>query len=815
MIAKVVVENAAYSFDIAFSYQVPPAMQEDIRPGCRVLIPFGKSNRARQGLVMSLEEGEESKLKPIRMLLDLKPLLNEEQLWLTEYLHKRVFCTYYEAMRAVIPSGLTMKVKVMCSLGEQQAMPPEPSAAQQKILEYLKEQKKPVYIGQLLMDLGLTKNAPALKELFRIGAVVFSEDVREKTADSKIVMVRLSDGYADLLQSGKIRMTQVRKKVISLLEESPSASLKEVCYYAGTTRQTLDKMEEAGIISYYGRQIFRSPYADRHQEEQTDSGVTLEPSQQMALDTLWHLWEKKEEGPYPTALLYGVTGSGKSQVYLKLIEQVREKGEGVIILVPEISLTPQTVELFGRRFGKKVAVLHSGLTMAERADEYKRIQQGLADVVVGTRSAVFAPLKKLGLIVIDEEQEGAYASQSAPRYHAREIAKVRCRYHKAMLLLASATPSIETFYQAQKGKIHLVTLSKRYLGNQLPKVQIVDMNQSYGFDISQELTAELADNLQSNQQSIILLNRRGYHTAVKCNSCGEVIKCPNCSVALTYHHANRRMMCHYCGYSRDLEERCPNCGSELMGFNGSGTQRIEDELGRIFPQAQILRMDVDTTMSKLAHEVKFQEFAEGKYQIMVGTQMVAKGLNFPNVTLVGVLNADQSIYSQNFRGCERAFSLLTQVVGRCGRGTLPGRALIQTTSPDHPVIRQAAMQDYDGFYRDEIKTRKLALYPPFCTLCQVGFSGENEEYVRHGAMWFAREFQKKASGEYKDLPIRMMNPCEPVIARVAGKYRYCIVIKCRMEERFSRLMWEMLRAFDSEKKHKEVHIWVDLNGNDL
>ena len=295
MIAKVVVENAAYSFDIAFSYQIPPAMQEDIRPGCRVLIPFGKSNRARQGLVMSLEEGEESKLKPIRMLLDLKPLLNEEQLWMTEYLHKRVFCTYYEAMRAVIPSGLTMKVKVMCSLGEQQAMPPEPSAAQQKILEHLKEQKKPVYIGQLLMDLGLTKNAPALKELFRIGAVVFSEDVREKTADSKIVMVRLSDGYADLLQSGKIRMTQVRKKVISLLEESPSASLKEVCYYAGTTRQTLDKMEEAGIISYYGRQIFRSPYADRHQEEQTDSGVTLEPSQQKALDTLWHLWEKKEK----------------------------------------------------------------------------------------------------------------------------------------------------------------------------------------------------------------------------------------------------------------------------------------------------------------------------------------------------------------------------------------------------------------------------------------------------------------------------------------------------------------------------------------
>ena len=510
-----------------------------------------------------------------------------------------------------------------------------------------------------------------------------------------------------------------------------------------------------------------------------------------------------------------MTGSGKSQVYLKLVEQVREQGQGVIILVPEISLTPQTVELFTRRFGRKVAVLHSGLTMAQRADEYKRIKQGLADVVVGTRSAVFAPLEKLGLIVIDEEQEGAYASQSAPRYHAREVARVRCRYHGAMLLLASATPSIETYYQAQKGKIHLVTLSHRYLGNQLPRVQIVDMDRSFGFDISQELTAELADNLQAGQQSIVLLNRRGYHTAVRCHNCGEVVKCPNCSVALTYHHANRRLMCHYCGYSRELDENCPTCGSQLMSYTGSGTQRIEDELGRIFPTAKILRMDLDTTMSRMAHETKFRDFAQGKYQIMVGTQMVAKGLNFPQVTLVGVLGADQAIYSQDFRGCERAFSLLTQVVGRCGRGKLPGRALIQTTSPDHPVIQQAARQDYESFYRDEIKARKLGLYPPFCTLCQVGFSGENEEFVRASAIWFAEHFRQKAAGEYRGLPLRMMSPCEPIIARVAGKYRYSIVIKCRAGERFSALMWEMLREFDSEKKNKSVHLWVDMNGNDL
>ena len=436
-------------------------------------------------------------------------------------------------------------------------------------------------------------------------------------------------------------------------------------------------------------------------------------------------------------------------------------------------------------------------------------------MVVGTRSAVFAPLEKIGLIVIDEEQEGAYASQQSPRYHARDIARARCHRHQALLLLASATPSVETFYQAQRGRIRLYTLTHRYLGNQLPKVQIVDSTQSYGFDISQELTAELLDNLKAGQQSILLLNRRGYHTAVRCNSCQEVVKCPNCSVALTYHSANHRLMCHYCGYSRDLDQDCPNCGSKLISYTGSGTQRIEDELHRLFPQAKILRMDLDTTMSRMSHETKFGEFAQGKYQIMVGTQMVAKGLNFPDVTLVGVLGADQSIFSQDFRGCERAFSLLTQVVGRCGRGRLPGRALIQTAVPQHPVILQAARQDYDSFYADEIKSRKLGLYPPFCTLCQVGFSGEQEEKVCAAAMWFAKHFGQRAKKDYPDLPLRLMNPCEMALARIAGKYRYGVMIKCRMSERFSRLMWEMLRAFDSEKNNRSVHIWVDMNGNDL
>lgn len=815
MIAKVVVENTAYAFDIEFSYQVPSRLQQEIFPGCRVLVPFGRANHSRQGLVMALEENssDQKKLKPVRRVLDTQPLLDEEQLWLVRWLHKRVFCTYYEALRAVVPAGLSFRVRMMCAKGEETAWPQPMSGVQQRIKTYLSAYKKPVEWEQMLEELSLSRKDPELRQLIECKAILLMEDVREKSADSKEIIVRLDEEKVQKMQEDGIRLTAKRKEIMELLRQSPSVSLKELCYYTGTTRQTIDKMEQAGLVSYYGRQIFRSPYADRTMAP--PEKIVLDAAQNKALEQLWQLWREQRESGTLSALLYGVTGSGKSQVYLQLVEQVRAQGKGVIILVPEISLTPQTVELFSRRFGQKVAVLHSGLTMAERADEYKRIRKGLADVVVGTRSAVFAPLRDIGLIVIDEEQESAYASQSSPRYHARDIARARCRWHKAMLLLASATPSVETYYQAKRGRIHLVTLTKRYLGNQLPQVQIVDMSQSYGTDISQELTHELRDNLAAGQQSILLLNRRGYHTVVRCNECGEVAKCPNCSVALTYHHVNGQLMCHYCGYSRRLEENCPNCGSPLISYTGSGTQRIEDELHYIFPQAQILRVDMDTTMSRMSHETKFNDFAAGKYQIMVGTQMVAKGLNFPDVTLVGVLNADQSIYSQDFRGCERAFSLLTQVVGRCGRGTLPGRALIQTASPDHPVIRQAARQDYESFYQDEIKTRKLALYPPFCTLCQVGFSGEEEEAVRKAALWFAELFRQKAAEQYSDLPLRMMNPCEPVIPRISGKYRYGIMIKCRAQERFYALMWELLRLFDEAKQNREVHIWVDLNGNDI
>ena len=800
MVADVVVENASYSFDIPFSYRVPGRMEGQIRPGCRVLVPFGRSNRSKQGLVLRVQpqDPQSQQLKPVKMLLDQKPLLGEEQLWLLELLHQRTFCTYYEGLRALVPSGLTFRLKLMCSLGE--TRPQQPTDKQRQLLDYLSAKKKPVELEHLLEQMELERGEADFEQLLEEGAILLTEQATEKIADSKEVMVRKSEDCEQKLEG--VRLTPARKKVLELLEQTPCASLKELCYYAGTTRQTLDKMEKAGLLCYYGRQVFRSPYADR--EEENPTPVTLNPSQQQALDGLWEQWQRGEG----SALLYGVTGSGKSQVYLKLAEQVRAQGKGVIILVPEISLTPQTVRLFRSRFGQRVAVLHSGLTMAERTDEYRRIQQGLADVVVGTRSAVFAPLEKIGLIVIDEEQEGAYASQQSPRYHARDIARARCHRHQALLLLASATPSVETFYQAQRGRIRLYTLTHRYLGNQLPKVQIVDSTQSYGFDISQELTAELTDNLKAGQQSILLLNRRGYHTAVRCNSCQEVVKCPNCSVALTYHSANHRLMCHYCGYSRDLDQDCPNCGSKLISYTGSGTQRIEDELHRLFPQAKILRMDLDTTLTKHSHEKILAAFAAGEADILIGTQMIAKGHDYPNVTLVGIMAADLSLNADSFTAAETGFRLMLQAAGRAGRRDDRGRVFLQTYQPQHYAVQYAAKQDYEGFYEEEMLMRQMMGYPPFSAFFSILLTGAVQEEAAQAAQELAERLAQADEEEIATI----LGPT--ALPKFRGEYRYQIIVKAAEEEPLRQLVLPTAERMKKERS-RNVRVGLALNPTNI
>ena len=803
-IARVAVEKTGLSADKAYSYRVPPQMTETLRPGCRVLVPFGRSAR-RQGLVLRLEEAQELPpgCKDILEQVDASPLLGKELLWLLEQLRQSTFCTYHEALRGLVPSGIGLQKRVRCRLAPGTDLDaPGWSEEERAVLRGLSA--RPTQLETLCKKLGLAKDAPVWESLRQKGGLVWEEEVSSRTQDSRQTMVRLLPGWEQQ------KLTPKQQVVAAYLQENGDCPVKELCYYTGAGETVVKGLEKRGAAQCYAQQVYRDPYAGRDFGPPPEP-VELTPAQQAALESLWEL---AQSGQSQGALLYGVTGSGKTQVYLRLVERMQSQGRGAMVLVPEISLTPQTVELFRRRFGRKVAVLHSGLSDGQRADEYRRIQNGEATLVVGTRSAVFAPLDNIGLIVLDEEQEASYRSEQAPRYDARQMARLRCRWHKALLLLASATPSMESYYAAQKGRLHLVRLGQRFTGRQLPQVTVADLSESYDSELSPQLRRELEENLKNGQQSILLLNRRGYHTIAKCRDCGQAVTCPHCSVALTYHSANGRMMCHYCGYSQPLPQSCPSCGSALLRYGGSGTQKLEELLGRLYPQARVLRMDLDSTLGRFAHEEGFARFAAGEYDIMVGTQMVAKGLNFPNVTLVGVLNADQALYAQDYRGCERAFSLITQVVGRCGRGELPGRAVIQTTSPDHPVIQQAARQDYEAFARDELRARRLGLYPPFCRMVTLLFSGERHEKVREAATMTAVRLREQAQENYLQLPLRMLEPCEPLVEKVAGRHRMRLLIKCRASRELHQLLWDLLCWYDRQSVSRYVHLSADPNGAD-
>lgn len=802
-LASIAVDKAAMSYDRLFTYLVPDSLAGRARPGCRVLVPFGQGNRKRQGIIFSLEEGESTRgIKPILQLLDEEPVLTGELLRLAAHLHASTFCTFYDAVRLMVPAGMDHRVAVSYALAPEAPDTEEGlGQVEAEVVRYLRKRKKPVAEKKLMQEIPLLE-AGTLVSLYEKGVLVREEDLHRRVLDEKVTMVRL------LPDDGLTRLTQKQKAVAAFLQQEETASLKEVCYYSAVTRVVVDNMQKHGLVEYFEREVYRNPYRDAVREAGRE--IILSSTQKEALDELLRI---QEAGEYAVSLLYGVTGSGKTQVFLKLAQEVVRQGQGVIVLVPEISLTPQTVNQFHLVFGGDVAVIHSGLSLGERMDEYKRIRRGEAKVVVGTRSAVFAPIEKLGLIIIDEEQEPSYKSEKNPRFHAREVAKWRVHEHHTQLVLASATPSVESFHWAREGRYHLIPLKGRYTGSSLPDVTMVDLGEDppvVGSSlISGQLCEELYHNLQMGEQSILLLNRRGYHTLVRCTSCGEPAKCPNCSVALTYHTANNALCCHYCGYVEPKGARCP-CGGEYARFQGAGTQRVEEELQTLFPEARILRMDMDTTMQRFSHERLFGQFARHEYDIMVGTQMVAKGLNFPDVTLVGVLCADQSLYSDDFRSFERTFSLITQVVGRAGRSLKKGRAFIQTYSPENPVLRLAAAQQYQSFFEGEITLRRLGLYPPFCDLCALGITGEGEEGVREGAALALRLLRETAAAAFADLPLRVLGPSEFAVYRMNGKYRRKLLLKCRNNVRFREFLRQVLAAFEQQRRDKGVHIFADM-----
>ena len=744
----VAVSNATFHFDKLYTYAVMPDQQDAVRLGSMVLVPFGRGSRARMGVVLACdEEPESSKLK---FLFDVAPAsacLTPELLRLVHFLKERTFCTYYEAVKAVIPYGAQYK----------------PAVAADGVTPVLQKQ--------------LTRHT---ENSYKLAGTL---PAKPKPTAKQLAAVALLGG-------GERTQTELEEK--------------------GISRAVLDNLCAKGVLECSKVNKSIDLYSSIPLKNEP---IRLTAEQQAAYEALLpHLEDAAPHG----ALLYGVTGSGKTLVFLKLIERCLQLGKRALVLVPEISLTPQMILRLKSRFGKRVAVQHSALNHTERLLQWQMIQDGGADIVVGTRSAIFSPLENIGLVIIDEEQEHTYRSESAPRYSAHEVARQRAAENGALLLLASATPSTESYFAAQHGRTQLVRLTQRYGGNPLPHVEIVDMRAELASGNPREISLALEDdirrNLDAGKQTILLLNRRGYQTIAQCEDCREVLKCQKCSVPMVYHKSAHKLLCHYCGSQMDPPpQKCPTCGGKLQ-YRGFGTQKAEEELAKLFPEARILRMDQDSTAAKDAHEKLLAKFARHEYDIMVGTQMVAKGLDFEDVTLVGVLGIDSLLFAQGFRAYETVFSLITQVVGRSGRAKDPGFAIIQTTDPNNPVLNLAAAQDYDAFFEQEIAYRKLGLYPPFCGLCVVGFAGPKEIEVARAAARFAALLGQQAAKQ-PDLPLRVLGPTPGNIEKINEAYRYKLTVKCRNDRRFRDLMRETLGLYEQEKLPSKATVVVDLHSD--
>ena len=630
----------------------------------------------------------------------------------------------------------------------------------------------------------------------------------DKIKDKSTKMTRLSEDSTQ-----PVKLTPKQQSVYELLCDVGSAGVSEVCEFCSVGKGVLDNLVKYGICEYFEKEVYRTPYKNVSENGEM-SPINLSEVQQNAFNTYLKMMDTGGTG-----LLYGVTGSGKTQVYLKLIDEAISRGKDVIVLVPEISLTPQMLYIFHSRYGKKVAVMHSGLSIGERTDEYKRADRGEAKIIVGTRSAVFAPVHNLGLIVMDEEQEHTYKSERTPRYNARDVANFRCRYNNALFLMTSATPSVESYSAAVKGKYVLCEINERYGDSKLPEIVTVDMKkeiaQGNKSPISKTLQSLIADNLDKHKQTILLINRRGYNTFIACNSCGHVITCPNCSISLTYHSYNNRLMCHYCGYSKPLDNVCPECGKNSIRYSGYGTQRIEDELERLFPDASVLRMDADTTSAKFSHQKLFDAFSRGDYDILIGTQMVAKGLDFPNVTLVGVVNADNSLYDESYLANERSFDLITQVVGRSGRRAEAGKAVIQTINPYNDVIEYASKQDYKSFFANEIQLRKLLTYPPFCDIYFISFICEDENKAALCAKSFFENLVELNRTDYKNEKLIVLGPSPSKISKLKNNYRYGLTLKCKNSKSVRKMLNDILKHIGKINEYKSVSVSVDLNPYEL
>ena len=810
LIVQLAIENLNSENDILYSYTVPENLLENVKKGQSVVVPFGKNNSKRQGVVFEIIlDSDKQNLKNIFAVLDEVPLLSDEMLELVKWIKSKCFCTYYEAIKLILPKSIGGNIKdIIYNLSSNFSS------------ENISDEEK-IFLSKVLKE---NDNCFSLEKIKKLKIKSYSKII-DSLLSKNVITEKIIMSNSKKLRKNKFlklsstannnnySLSEKQLKVCNFLKDKEAASKKEIIYFLGISDSVIKTLLKNSILEEVEFEIDSNDDCKFSSDLSKPNNIVLSNEQNEIYQKMLSEYQKEK---YCVSLIHGVTGSGKTQIILKLIDYVLNIDKSVIFLVPEIALTLQFINIFTSRYGEKVAVIHSGISDSKKAETWNKIKNKEVKIVLGARSAIFAPFDNLGLIVMDEEHESSYKSEASPRFDTKEIAKFRCNYNNCMLILSSATPSIETYYMAKQGKYSLYELKNRYGNAVLPKVEIVDMNNRYNKEgellFSDELIENLQECLSNKQQAIILLNRRGFNTFVKCLDCGEVQMCPYCSVSLNYHKANNRLMCHYCGYSMDFLDKCISCRNGKLIYMGFGTQRAEIQLQELIPNARILRIDSDTKdIKKISQEDIIKSFENGSHDILIGTQMISKGFNFPNVTLVGILMVDQYLYSSDFRSYEKAFSLITQTIGRAGRANFKGKAIIQTFTPENEIIKLAGSQDYNSFFETEIKMRKLMLNPPFSDICTVVFRGKNENIVYECCLEYFGTIKKIAREKYQNIPLRIFSPTPATIKKVADNYRYKILIKCRNSNNFRDMIREVNSQIRSNSKFRNISVIVDIN----
>ncbi|MBP0724855.1 primosomal protein N' [Bacillus sp. RG28] len=789
--ASVLVDVSVRQTDRAFDYAIPNRWEDAVQPGMRVIVPFGP--RKVQGIVLAVKDHTSvSKVKEIGEVLDVIPVLTEELLLLGTYLSEETLCFLITAYQAMLPTAIKAVYKKFVRLHSKESIDYLPEELQ-AIFTHL-ERREWSELEELVSK--ITTVQRAIKE----GLLEVDYEVKNK-ANKKVervaTLLEVFDHEANSISSPQ------QRDIIEFLRLNGQTSIKELKERLGITESPIKTLQKNKVINVHSIEVYRDPYVNK--QINRTSPLPLVDEQKNAYEKIATSISNNE---HKVHLLHGVTGSGKTEVYLQTIQNVLNLNKEAIVLVPEIALTPQIVERFKGRFGNDVAVLHSGLSIGEKYDEWRKIQRKEVKVVVGARSAIFAPFENLGLIIIDEEHETTYKQDEHPRYHARDVAIWRGNYHSCSVVLGSATPTLESYARAQKGVYELETMEKRVNQDALPTVEVVDMREELHRGnrsmFSTALHEKIEDRLQKKEQIILFLNRRGYSSFVMCRDCGFVIQCPHCEVSLTYHKNTHRLKCHYCGYEEHMPKVCPSCQSDYIRFFGTGTQKVEEAIYQQFPEARVIRMDNDTTSRKGSHEKMLKQFGNGEADILLGTQMIAKGLDFPKVTLVGVLAADSSLHLPDFRASERTFSLLTQVSGRAGRHDLPGEVVVQTYTPEHYSIELAKDQNYLDFYEQEMKIRRNFHYPPYYYLVLISISHQDLMKVVKVSEQIAIYLREHLSN--KSI---ILGPVSSPIPKIKDKFRYQCVIKYKYEPALHAVLTKIQQFYQEETDKGQLQITID------